>query len=252
MREPLLVGTFVELTDVLVDDFDVIDLLTRLSDRCLEVLDVSAAGIMLVNPQGKLSVAASSSGAIRTLELFEVQSAEGPCFECFRTGEAIANARLAEVDHRWPRFAPRSIAAGFPSVSAIPMRLRGSTIGALNLFRQDTGAINDLDLAAAQAFADVATIGILQYRAVQEAHTVNDQLSAALNSRVIIEQAKGMVAERTGRTMEDSFEQLRRHARHHNQLLSDLARQVIDGAVSPGALEAAPAPPSKRRPRRRD
>ncbi len=246
MREPLLVTTFVELTDVLVDDFDVIDLLAHLTDRCVEVLDVSAAGIMLVDPTGQLSVVASSSEAMRTLELFEIQSDEGPCVECLLSGQAIANVQLSALDHRWPRFATRSIAAGFVSVTAIPMRLRGSTIGALNLFRQDFGAINDLDLAAAQAFADVATIGILQHRAVQEAHTVNDQLTAALNSRVVIEQAKGMVAERTGLAMEESFNQLRRYARHHNLLLSDLARQVIDGTVAPNALATKRPRPARR------
>ena len=209
----MLVATFVELTDVLVDDFDVIDLLTHLADRCLEVLDVSAAGILLANAEGELSVAASSSEAIRTLELLEVQASEGPCYECFRTGDAIARTRpLAGSHHRWPQFAPRSIAAGYLSVSAVPMRLRGSTIGALNLFRPDAGDTDDLDLAAAQAFADVATIGILQHRAVQEAQLVNQQLSAALDSRVVIEQAKGMVVERTGLTMEESFTRLRGYA----------------------------------------
>ncbi len=236
MREPLLVATFVELTDVLVDDFDIIDLLTHLADRCVEVLDVSAAGLMLADARGDLRVVASSSEAMRTLELFELQSAEGPCFECFRTGEPISNAQLTATDHRWPRFAPRAMAAGFLSVTALPMRLRGHVIGALNLFRSDAGAVGDLDLGAAQAFADVATIGILQHRAVQEAHVVNDQLTLALSSRILIEQAKGMVAQRTGLDMEQSFSTLRGHARRHNLLLSDLAQQVIDGSVTAESL----------------
>ena len=244
-RESLLVATFVELTDVLVDEFDVVDLLTRLTDRCVEVLDVTAAGLLLVDPSGELRVVASSSEAMHTLELFELQSSEGPCFECFQTGEPIANAQLTTTDQPWATFGPRAIASGFLSVTALPMRLRGRTIGALNLFRSDADELSERDLVAAQAFADVATIGILQHRAVEEAQTVNDQLTAALNSRVVIEQAKGMVAERTGLDMADAFNRLRGHARDHNVRLSDLAAQVVAGTVSPASLDAKSLPPTK-------
>jgi len=235
-REAMLVATFLELTEALTDQFDVVEMLTHLTDRCVEVFDVTAAGLLLADTSGGLRVVASSSEAMHTLELFALLAADGPCFECFHSGEPIANAQLTATDMRWARFGPRAIAAGFLSVTALPMRLRGRTIGALNLFRSDPGALGELDLAAAQAFADVATIGILQYRAVEEAQTVNDQLTAALNSRIIIEQAKGMVAERTGCDMPAAFNALRNHARSHNLRLADLAAQVVAGSVSPSSL----------------
>jgi GAF domain-containing protein len=233
-REALLARTMVDLADTLVDNFDVVELLTLLTDRCVEVLDVSAAGLMLVAPEGDLRVVASSSEEMRVVELFELQSEEGPCPDCFRTGEAVLNQNLATVGGRWPRFGPVALEAGFRSVHAVPMRLRGVIIGALNLFRADEGELEDGDILVAQALADVATIAILQHRAAFEAYRVNEQLHHALNSRIVIEQAKGMLAERAGLDMEQAFSWLRHHARNHNLLLVDVARAVIDGTVAPG------------------
>jgi GAF domain-containing protein len=232
-REALLARTLVELADTLVDDFDVVELLTLLADRCVEVLDVDAAGLMLAAPEGDLRVVASSSEGMRVVELFEIQSQEGPCPDCYRTGEPALSQNLATVDNHWPRFGPVAIDAGFKSVHALPMRLRGVTIGALNLFRVDEGTLDEADVVAAQALADVATIGILQHRAALQAHVVVDQLNDALNSRVMIEQAKGMLAERAGLDMEDAFSWLRNHARSHNLLLVDVAQSVIDGTLVP-------------------
>jgi GAF domain-containing protein len=240
-REAMLARTFVELADTLVADFDVVELLTLLVDRCVDVLDVGEAGIMLVAPEGDLRVMASSSEAMRVLELFELQAQEGPCLDCYRTGGAVVNQDLATVDGRWPRFAPEALAAGFHSVQALPMRLRGTVIGALNLFHIEPGEMRQPDTAAAQALADVATIAILQHRAAQEAQVVNEQLNVALNSRVVIEQAKGMVAERNGLTMEDAFSTLRSHARNHNLRLAGVARDVIDGKLAASALDPSPA-----------
>jgi GAF domain-containing protein len=242
-REALLSQTFVELADTLVDDFDVVDLLTVLADRCVEVLDVSAAGLMVAGADGELRVVASSSAAMRLLELYEVQAEEGPCPECYRTGKAVVNRRLEATGHLWPRFAPRALEAGFRSVHALPMRLRRETIGALNLFRSGVGALNDADVAIAQAFADVATIAILQHRAVAEAQAVKEQLMSALNSRIDIEQAKGMIAERAGLDMDHSFNRLRRHARNHNLRLVDVARDIINGTVVAEALDPVPGEP---------
>src|SRR5947209_15827829 len=166
-REALLVQTMVELADTLVDDFDVVELLTRLADRCVEVLDVSAAGLMLARPGGgDLQVVASSSDAMRVLELFELQAEEGPCPDCYRSGEPVVNQDLATVDGRWPQFAPVALRAGFRSTHALPMRLRGTILGSLNLFNNAAGDLSEADLAAAQALADVATIAILQHRTV--------------------------------------------------------------------------------------
>jgi GAF domain-containing protein len=239
-REAVLARTLVELADTLVDDFDVVDLLTRLADRCVEVLDVEAAGIMLAATDGPLRVMASSSDAMRVLELFEIQAQDGPCLDCHRTGAPIVNPDLGASDGPWPRFAAEAIAAGFHSAYALPMRLRGSVIGALNLFRTGSGAMDVVDIEVAQAFADVATIAMLQHRAAHEAQVINDQLTHALNSRVVIEQAKGMIAERLGLDMEQSFRALRGHARNHNLRLADLSAAIIDGTTAPATLDALP------------
>jgi len=245
-REALLARTLVELADTLVDDFDVVELLTLLADRCVEVLDVAAAGLMLVAPDGDLRVMASSSDAMRLLELFELQSQEGPCLDCYRTAEPVVNPDLAADDGRWPRFAPEALAAGFRSVHALPMRLRGVIIGALNLFRTDPGEMGRADVDAAQSLADLATIALLQHRSVRGKQVVNDQLQHALNSRIVIEQAKGIVAERLGLDLDQAFSTLRNHARRHNLRLVSLARDVIDGELAAGSLDPAPVPPASR------
>lgn len=240
-RESVLARTLVELADTLVDDFDVVDLLTMLADRCVEVLDVQAAGIMLASPDGQLRVMASSSETMRILELFEVQAQEGPCYDAHHTGEAVVNQNLDANDGRWPRFSTEALEAGFQSAHAMPMRLRGSVIGALNLFRAGTGEMGPADVEIAQAFADVATIAILQHRASIEAQVLAQQLTHALNSRVVLEQAKGMVAERLNLEMDRSFATLRNHARNHNLRLSDVAESVIGGSLAPSGLDAPPA-----------
>jgi GAF domain-containing protein len=235
-KEALLVHTLVELADSLVDDFDVVDLLSLLAGRCVEVVGVSAAGVMLVAPEGDLRVVASSSEAMRVLELFELQSDEGPCLDCYSSGEAVLNEDLTTVDGRWPRFAPVALDAGFRAAHALPMRLRGSIIGALNLFNSQEGALSEEQLVAGQALAAVATIAILQQRVVSEARTVNDQLNHALTSRVVIEQAKGVLAERAGLSMEAAFEAMRHYARDRNLRLVDVAGHVVDKTLAPRAL----------------
>jgi GAF domain-containing protein len=235
-REAVLARTFVELADTLVDDFDVVDLLTRLAERCVEVLDVETAGVMLAAPGGQLHLLASTSEAMRVLELFELQAQEGPCVDCHRTGLPVVNQDLAAIGGRWPRFAAEAVAAGLHSAHALPMRLRGTVIGALNLFRAGPGEMGPADIEVAQAFADAATIAVLQHRATEEAQVVNEQLTRALNSRVVIEQAKGMVAERLGLDMERSFNVLRTHARSHNLRLADVAAAVIDGTLPASKL----------------
>jgi GAF domain-containing protein len=236
-REVLLARTFVEIVDTLVDDFDVVDLLTMVADRCVEVLEVSAAGLMLVSPEGDLRVVAYSSEAVRAVELFELQSEEGPSLDAFRTGAPVVNQDLETVNGRWPRFAARAIACDLRSVHALPMRLRGLTIGALSLFRAHEGAMEESDVIAAQALADVATVSILHHRAASEAQLVNEQLNHALSSRIVIEQAKGVVAERTGLDMEEAFARLRYHARNHNLRLVDAAQAVIDGTLKPETFD---------------
>ena len=239
-KQALFARTLVELADTLVADFDVVELLTRLADRCVDLLGVAAAGLMLVGPDGDLRVMASSSEAMRLLELFELQAKEGPCFDCYLSGKPVVNQDLAVVSARWPRFGPEALTAGFHSVHALPMRLRGTVIGALNLFHVEPGEMREADVEAAQALADVATIAILQHRATLEAQVVNQQLQHALNSRIVIGQAKGMVAEREHLNMEQAFSALRNHARNHNLRLVDVAEAVIGGSLAASALDRVP------------
>ena len=236
-RETMLAKTMVELADTLVADFDLVELLTLLTDRCVEVLDVGAAGLMLVAPDGGLRVIASSSEAMRVLELFEVQSQEGPCLDCYHTGQPVLNQDLSEASIRWPRFTAEALTAGFRSVQALPMRLRSSVLGALNLFHIEAGEMPQDDVEAAQALADIATIAIIHHRSAVDAQAVNEQLNRALNTRIVIEQAKGMVAERKNLNMEQAFIALRNHARKHGLHLADVARDLIDGTLTPSPLD---------------
>ena len=237
-RETMLARTMVQLADSLVEDFDVVDLLTLLADRCVDVLDVSTAGLILV-VDGELRLMASSSEAMKTLELFELQADEGPCMDCYHAGSAIVNLDLASAQtrERWPRFVPEALSAGFRSAHAVPMRLRGTTLGALNMFRVDTGELGPDDVAAAQALADIATIAILQNRATVRAQILNEQLNRALTSRIIIEQAKGVLAERGSLEMNESFARLRRYARDNNRRLVDVAQDVIAGVLGTAELD---------------
>jgi GAF domain-containing protein len=174
---------------------------------------------------------------MRLLELFEVQAEEGPCLDCFRTGNPVIDVALDTANERWPRFAVEAHAAGFGAVHALPMRLRGTVIGALNLFHERPGRLSEADVHAGQALADVATIAILQHRAALQAQQINVQLTNALNSRVIIEQAKGVLSERQGVDLEAAFRTLRQHARNHNLRLADVAASVILGSLPVAELD---------------
>jgi GAF domain-containing protein len=228
-REQVVADTFVMLADTLVEDYDVVDLLDQLVAGCLDLLGVAAAGLLLDDQQGHLVVVASSSEEARLLEAFQLQNDEGPCLECLRSGAAVASGDLSHMRSRWPQFVPAALEAGFQSVAAVPMRLREQTIGALNLFNPDPEPITEEDQRLAQALADVATIGILQQRSVQQGNLVGEQLQQALNSRVIIEQAKGVLAERTGADMTKAFAALRTHARQNNMKLTEVAASVVRG-----------------------
>ncbi len=235
-----LTRTLVDLADTLVDEFDVVDLLTMLTDRCIETFTVQGAGVMLAAPiGGALRLIASSSVVMHDVELYELQASEGPCIECYQSGVPIINQDLAIAVARWPQFTPVATAAGFASVSAVPMRLRGTTIGALNLFGTDKAGLAASEVSAVRAFADVATIAVLQHQAAIDARTVNVQLNHALNSRVTIEQAKGMLAERASIEVDEAFGWLRTYARSHNLRLGELAQDFLDGNVDVKSIELA-------------
>ncbi|MGC8481772.1 MAG: GAF and ANTAR domain-containing protein [Acidimicrobiales bacterium] len=237
-RESLIISTLVELADNLVENFDIINILTILSDRCVEALDVDAAGVMLAAPGGELQFIASSSESMRVLELFQIQSDEGPCVDCYRSGIPMVNVALDEADGRWPLFTPRALDHGFHSVHSLPLRLRGRTIGALNLFRTSQGPMEGEDIAAAQGLAHVATIAILQHRAMLNATTLNEQLDHALTSRIVIEQAKGIIAEATHCRMDQAFGRLRSYSRNHNEGLTGVAEAIVAGTLRANDLDS--------------
>jgi hypothetical protein len=232
MDSELLSDTFVDLADTMVSDFDVIDFLHLLTDRSVALLAASAAGVMLADPRGELRVAAASSQAAGLMELFQIQNDQGPCLDCFRTGRPVTAADLTGPAQQWPRFAAAATQAGFRSVEALPMRLRDEVIGALNLFRTAPGPLDPAELRIGQALADVATIGLLQERNVRRSETAAEQLQAALTSRVIIEQAKGKLAERLGLDMDHAFVMIRQYARTSNQRLTDVARNFVNSATA--------------------
>jgi hypothetical protein len=227
-RETLLARTFVDVADTLVADFDVVDFLTVLTTRCVELFDLSEAGLFLADPPGALHVAASSSHNGHAQELLEVQQTDGPSLDSYRSGQMVRCEDLSAALDRWPEFAPRAVASGRVSVYALPMHLRSDVIGSLNLLRADPGSLPNADLVAAQALADVATIGILQHRAAEEHRLLAEQLMYALDSRIAVEQAKGLLAEQGRLDMEQAFTSLRQYARDTNRRLVDVAHAVIE------------------------
>jgi GAF domain-containing protein len=240
-REEMLAATFVMLADTLVDDYDVVELLDTLVRSCVEILGVTAAGLLLNDQKGNLAVVASSSEESRLLEICQLQSDEGPCLDCVRGGASVISGDLGQDRDRWPTFVAAALDAGFQSVLAVPMRLRDQTIGGLNLFSSAPVLATKADQSLAQALADVATIGILQQRSAHRSSLLAEQLQHALNSRVMVEQAKGVLAERHGVSMDLAFDALRRHARNHNLKLVDVAQSVVRGDTDATAIAVSTA-----------
>ncbi|HEX5288665.1 MAG TPA: GAF and ANTAR domain-containing protein [Streptosporangiaceae bacterium] len=228
-----LAETFVELADTLVAGYDLMEFLQTLTERCVELLEVNAAGLLLADAGSGLQVVAASAEQARLIELFQIQLNEGPCLDCYRVGQAVivSDLRTEPDAARWPRFAAAAHAAGFAAVHAIPMRLRDEVIGTMNLFSTAPGGLAPAVARAARTLVDVATIGILQERAIHQQELVASQLQVALNSRVVIEQAKGILAERLQTTPDEAFLLLRRYARNHNHPLTQLAADVIHGTA---------------------
>ncbi|GAA2816429.1 GAF and ANTAR domain-containing protein [Crossiella cryophila] len=246
MLDRRVAQTFVELADTLVLGFDTIDFLHTLTERCVELLEVDAVGILLVDQRGALNLVAASTEQARMLELFQLQDEEGPCLDCFRTGLPVGCPDLGAEPQRWPRFSVAAGEQGFAAVQAVPMRLREEVIGALNLFGSTAGGISAEAIALAQSFANVATISILQVRALRHSEMVAEQLQTALNSRIMIEQAKGILTERLQIGIADAFALMRNHARGTNQFLSDVAQQVISRSPEVAdLLKARPPRPGR-------
>jgi GAF domain-containing protein len=237
-RETRVLGAVVSLVDSLLDDFDVVDLLTELTERCADLLDIAAAGFLLADPLQQLRLLAATSEQARELELFQLQADEGPCVECYRTGEPVSVADLRAAKDRWPRFVPAALDAGFASVHAVPMRAAGIVLGALGLFGTRPGELNEADRLVGQTLAHIACVAILQDHAPTPA-TVMPQLRAALASRVQVEQAKGFLRETLDVSVEQAFALLRTHSRSHGEHMTEVARRLMtDPNSRPALLEA--------------
>lgn len=241
-RESDLLAACVDLADTQGDDFDVVDLMQRLVDHVVLQLDVRAAGLLLVDDQGQLGVVATSSESAAMVELYQVQVDEGPCRDAVATGEPVRVVELAAAKGRWPLFTKAALGGGFRSVHALPLRRKGETLGALNLFDGRRGPLTEDDLSVATSLADLATVSLLQQRALAAGQLIAEQLQSALTSRVAIEQAKGVLAASGGLDMDRAYAALRRHARNSNQRLSVLAQSIADGALDPEVVLGALPP----------
>jgi GAF domain-containing protein len=245
-----LATIFVEVADTLVDDFDLLDFLQMVTERAAGLVDAAAAGLMLADQRGRLEFMAGSDENVRLIELFQLQNQEGPCLEAFHSGQPVINVDLAAATHRWPRFAPRAVATGFLSVHAFPLRLRDQVIGALNIFGGARGVkLTGIEVPIVQALADVAAIGLLQERAIRRGEELTEQLQGALNSRIVIEQAKGAIAQARGVTVDEAFTLIRAYARSHNRQLTDLAQVIVTDLARLPDLSSGGPPTVTRRAR---
>jgi transcriptional regulator with GAF, ATPase, and Fis domain len=241
VREQRIAEVFVELADTLVEEFDVVDLLQTLTERCVELVDTDAAGLMLDDQRGNLQLVAHTHESARLLELFELQKREGPCLDCFATGQVIANIDLVTAAERWPVFAQAARKVGFGTSHALPLRLRGRVIGAMNLFTTGRRSLSNEHLAVAQGLADIATIGLLHERAIRDQVELSEQLQTALQSRILIEQAKGVLSAQAGIGVDSAFALMRTHARRTGQPLTTVAGAVVAGRLDAVALQQAAA-----------
>lgn len=241
-REARISAAFVAVTDTLTKDFDVVDLLHTLVESCTTIFGVDAGGLMLADPQGDLQLVASTSEGADLVEIMQLDAARGPCIECFTTGKAISVANIETSGERWPEFQAEALRMGYRSVHATPMHLRGQIIGTINLFGTRILDLSDREAAVAQALADVATIGILQDRVLRESHLLAEQLHRALDSRVLIEQAKGVIAQSASASMDEAFAVLRSYSRNHNLTIRSVAESITTRTLDVSALTAAAEP----------
>lgn len=244
-RETLITRAFVSVADTLTTEFDVVDLLHNLVEQCTDILNTDAGGLMLVDDGGQLQLMTSTSEAADFVEVMQLTADRGPCIECFTTGKSVSVPDIAETD-LWPEFRQAALDSGFRSAHAVPMKLRGQVIGTMNLFAASPGALTRRDAAVAQALADVATIGILQERISRENTILAEQLHRALDSRILVEQAKGMIAHTLTIKIDDAFTLIRTYARSNNLTIRAVAEAVSNRTIAPQALVLSEAPSGRR------
>lgn len=225
-RETDIVQSLIRMADTLVSDYDPIALLTDLAESCVRILDVDAAGVSL-GEDSTLRFVAASSETMEMMELYQIERHEGPCFDAYSTGMAVATSDLETNRSRWPKWAAKALESGYQAAAAFPLRLRDETIGALNIYSSRIRELNKRDVDVGRGLADMATIGLLHEGVVTRNRVVQDQLQFALDSRVVIEQAKGMLAERHGILHQDAFDRIRNHARKSGLRLRDVAAGVV-------------------------
>ncbi|MFG2649253.1 ANTAR domain-containing response regulator [Streptomyces sp. NPDC048436] len=249
-RERLLAEAFVAVADSLTDEFDVVEFLQSMAVHSVELLGVSAAGFTLADSQGELGLVAASGGHAWVFDLFALQQGQGqgqsqdqgqgqgPGPDCYRSGTAQTNIALGdpEATTAWPGFAPRALAVGCAMTHVLPLRREDQALGTLQLFQTTATVLGPDEIALAQALVDIATIAILRRRFLEQTLVERDQLQSALTSRVVIEQAKGVLAERWQCTVDEAFEALRRHARTNRLRLTECARLVVAGEFDTEAI----------------
>ncbi|MFI9231669.1 GAF and ANTAR domain-containing protein [Streptomyces rimosus] len=241
-REMRVSAAFIDLADTLVSDFEPADFLCRVTEHCMNLLEIGDAGVMLAAHDGPLRLVAASSERVRLVELFELDASEGPCCTAFRQATAIDHTNLATPSPRWPRFCARAHRAGYVSVHATPVLLRDEVLGVLNLFRRVPGPLPEADRQLARALADATAISLTQQTTFHQHRTLQAQLQQALDTRSIIEQAKGFLTARHETDPDTAFHRLRAHARHHHLRLADLSRDIVDGnATLPPPADPDPA-----------
>ena len=235
-REEQIIATFVELADTMLEDFDIVEFLHRLLERAVELLSCAEAGLLLANAEGALQVMASSSQRSEALELLQSESGRGPCVESYLGSQTVFSEDLEMDRKRWPVFAEAALGSGIGSVHSIPMRVQGETIGTFNLFRSKVGRIGPHDLPLGQGLADISAVAILQERATRERRGIVQQLEHALGSRVLIEQAKGILAERAHASIDAAFLGIRAYSRSHNRRLIEVAGDIVENRLDTSDL----------------
>ena len=225
-------AAFVKLADTLVADYHVLDLLQTLVEETVDLLDAAAVGLLLVDTHGELHVVASTNEESQLVEILQLQAGAGPCVECFKTGAVVAIDSIDSMQQDWPDFRAAALSQGFHSIHAVPLRVRDRTIGAMGLFGRDAGPLTAEDSAIGQALADVATIGLLHERTTRESTLINDQLQHALDNRVLLEQAKGVISQTCGVEMDEALIMLRRYSHSHDIGLQHLARRILEGSLT--------------------